>query len=102
MTIDPTDCTFRKVGSDARTGAELWDFVAADGTVFARAEIFSGSEQWGVRVQDRAPELDARELVRLVGQLLVWDVGCKAETVDVVLGRTHEHQTLVRVAGEYV
>ena len=94
--------TFRNAGTAPGTGAQLWDFVAPDGTVFARAEVFAGSEQWGVRVQDRAPELETRELVSLVGRLLVWEIGCKAETVDVVLGRTHEHQTLVRVAGEYV
>lgn len=102
MTIDAAEATFRKVGSDPATGAQIWDFVAGDGTVFARAEVFSGNEQWGVRLQDRAPDLETRELVSLVGRLLVWEIGCKAETVDVVLGRTHEHQTLVRVAGEYV
>lgn len=102
MTIDPSETKFRQVGGDPTTGAQIWELVAPDGTIFARAEVFPGTEQWGVRVQDRAPELEIRDLVGLVGRLLVWEVGCKAETVDVVLGRTHEHQTLVRVAGEYV
>ncbi len=90
--------TFRQVAGPRET----WEMLAPDGNPFASAEIFRGEEQWGVRLQDRAPGLSEAELMRLVARLLVWSVGCKAETIDVVLGRNHEHQTLVRVGGDYV
>lgn len=80
----------------------MWDLVDEAGVAFARAEVFEGKEQWGVRVQDRAPNLADGDLLRLVGHLLVWHVSCPADTVDVVLGRTHDHHPLVRVGGEYV
>ncbi len=85
-----------------RPGVTVWDLSAPDGTVFARAEVFPGEQQWGVRLQDRAPAIDDEDLVRLVAKLLVWHVGCAADTVDVVLGRTHRHHTLVRVGADYV
>jgi hypothetical protein len=94
--IDPATVKFRKVGE------RFWDFLAEDGAAFARAEVFPGTDQWGVRVQDRAPDLEERDLLLLVGRLLVWEVGCTADTVEVVLGRTHERQVLVKVQGEYV
>lgn len=94
--IDPATVKFRKVGE------RFWDFVAEDGTPFARAEVFPGQEQWGVRVQDAAPQLEERDLVQLVGRLMVWEVGCTADTVEVVLSRTHDRHVLVRVSGEYV
>lgn len=81
---------------------EVWDLVAPDAGVFARAEVFPGETQWGVRLRDRAPALEESDLVRLVATLLVWHVGCTAETVDVVLGRSHRHHTLVRVGADYV
>lgn len=95
---------FRQVAPprDAQPGTQLWDMIGLDGTVFARAEVFPGESQWGVRVRDTAPALHDADLIKLVGRLLVWHVGCKADTVDVVLGRTHEHHPLVRVGGEYV
>jgi len=55
-----------------------------------------------VRLADGAPELDPSALLELVSRLLVWEAGCRAETVDVVLSRTHEHYALVRVGGDYV
>lgn len=94
--IEPETVKFRKVAD------RFWDFVAEDGTVFARAEIFPGTDQWGVRLEDRAPELDDRDLLSLVGKLMIWDVGCTAETLEVVLGRSHDRITMVRVQGEYV
>lgn len=80
----------------------LWELVAPDGTVFARAELFPGEQQWGVRLQDRAPAIEDGDLLRLVARLLVWHVECPADTVDVVLGRTHEHHILVKVGADYV
>lgn len=96
MTIDVERAEYREVSKG------VWDISAPGRGVFARAEIFPGPEQWGVRLQDRAPELDARDLLRLVARLLVWHAHCPAETVDVVLGRTHDHHPLVRVGGDYV
>jgi hypothetical protein len=80
----------------------FWDFVATDGLVFARAEIFVGDDQWGVRLADRRPEIPDAELLRLVARLLVWSVNCPADTVEVVLSRTHDRHVLVKVAGDYV
>jgi hypothetical protein len=79
-----------------------WDLRDQTGRVFARAEIFEGTEQWGVRVHDRAPDVSDEDLLRLIAKLLVWHAHCKTDTVDVVLGRTHEHHTLVRVGPDFV
>ena len=65
-------------------------------------EIFEGREQWGVRLFDRAPQMHESDLIRVVAHLLVWHAQCRTETVDVVLARTHDHHTLVRVSGDYV
>jgi hypothetical protein len=82
---------------------QLWDFVAPTGDwVFARAEVFPGPTQWGVRVQDRAPKLSDSDLVHCVRRLLVWHVQCPADTVELVLGRSHDRIALVRVGGDYV
>lgn len=89
-------------GSSGTASRELWEFVAHGGEVFAWAEVFPAADQWGVRLQDRAPDVLDGDLLKLVGKLLIWDIGCPADTVDVVLGRTHDHHTLVRVGGEYV
>jgi hypothetical protein len=83
-------------------GRNVWDIGMKGDPPFARAEVFPGEVQWGVRLQDRAPDLDERDLLRLVAKLLVWHVQCRAETIDVVLGRSHDHHTLVRVGGDYV
>ncbi|HEY8431723.1 MAG TPA: hypothetical protein VIL20_25260 [Sandaracinaceae bacterium] len=91
-----------RVDAVAARASQHWDFKDEHGFVFARAEIFEGREQWGVRVHDRAPSLSDHDLLRLVAKLLVWHVNCPAETVDVVLGRTHEHHTLVKVGADYV
>lgn len=80
----------------------FWDFVAPDGAVFARAEVFVGDEQWGVRLADRAPGIADADLLRLVARLLVWSLHCPADTVEVVLSRTHDRHVLVKVAGDYV
>lgn len=81
---------------------QRWEFLAPEGHVFAQAEVFEGEDQWGVRLADTAPAISDSDLLRLVARMLVWDIGCKADTVDVVLGRTHEHHALVRVGGDYV
>ncbi len=103
MSPDLERLSFRRVDASAatRAGVQLWQIVALSGEVVAQAEIFPGESQWGVRVQDRLPVPDA-DLLRLVAKLLVWHVNCPAETVDVVLGRTHDHHALVRVGGDYV
>ena len=86
----------------SRVAETFWDFVAPDGAVFARAELFTGEEQWGVRLADRAPGLADADLLRLVARLLVWSVNCPTDTVEVVLSRTHDRHVLVKVAGDYV
>lgn len=79
-----------------------WDIVDESGKTIGRAEVFEGKEQWGVRLFDKAPHLHDSDLMRVVAHLLVWHANCRTETVDVVLARTHEHHTLVRVGGDYV
>lgn len=91
-----------KVDAVAQRAQQHWDFKDPSGFVFARAEIFEGAEQWGVRVHDRAPQVEDQELLRLVARLLVWHARCPTDTVDVVLGRTHEHHTLVKVGPDFV
>ena len=51
-------------------------------------------------VLDRAPQMHDSDLIRIVAHLLVWHAHCRTETVDVVLARTHDHHTLVRVSGD--
>jgi hypothetical protein len=79
-----------------------WDVIDDQGRTIARAEVFEGREQWGVRLFDEAPHLDDSDLLRVVAHLLVWHAQCRTDTVDVVLARTNEHHTLVRVNGDYV
>jgi hypothetical protein len=96
--------TFRRIAAPAgaHPSLQLWEMVATTGEVFARAEIYVAPTQWGVRLADRAPALSDSDLLRLVAKLLVWDAGCTTDTVDVVLGRTHDHHALVRVGADYV
>ena len=91
-----------RVDAVASRANQHWDFRDQDGRVFARAEIYEGGEQWGVRVHDRAPDVEDTDLLRMVARLLVWHARCTTDTVDVVLGRTHDHHTLVKVGGDYV
>ena len=91
-----------QVDAVARRANQHWDFADARGLVFMRAEIYEGEEQWGVRVHDRAPNAEDQELLRLVAKLLVWHAKCPTDTVDVVLGRSHEHHTLVKVGADFV
>lgn len=86
----------------ARRANQHWDFKDQNGYVFMRAEVYEGEEQWGVRVHDRAPSVEDDELLRLIARLLVWHAKCPTDTVDVVLGRTHEHHTLVKVGPDFV
>lgn len=91
-----------KADAVGQRAQQHWAFKDARGVLFAHAEVFEAPEQWGVRVHDRAAQLSDAELLKMVGQMLVWHAGCRSDTVDVVLGRSHEHHTLVRVGGEYV
>lgn len=91
-----------RVDAVSAKAQQHWDVIDESGTAIARAEIFEGSEQWGVRLFDRAPQIEDSDLLRFVAHLLVWHAECRTEMVDVVLGRTHEHHTLVRVGGDYV
>lgn len=102
--VDPSDVervTFAQ-REPADGSPQTWEMLTPAGAIFARAEVFPGAEQWGVRVADGAPSLTDADLMRLVARLLVWEAGCTTETVDVVLSRTHDHTTLVRVGGDYV
>ncbi len=102
MSPELEQVTFRRSASTQRAGAEVWELVAASGEVIAWAEVFRAPSQWGVRLQDRIPLVSDADLVKLVGKMLTWELACSADTVDVVLGRTHDHHTLVKVGGEYV
>jgi hypothetical protein len=88
--------------SVSRRAAQFWDLVAEDGTTIAAAEVFEQPDQWGVRVFDRAPQLDESDLVRAVAKLLVWHAGCRVETVELWLARNGARQVMVRVSGDYV
>lgn len=100
MSLDHERVRFRR--KPDRGNVQVWDLLLPNGQVFGQAEVFPGDVQWGVRIQDSAPWIPDSDLLRLTARLLVWDVGCPADTVDVVLGRTHDHHTLVRVGGDYV
>lgn len=91
-----------RVDEIARAAQQHWDFKDRSGRVFARAEVYEGAEQWGVRLHDRAPDVPDDDLLRLVAKLLVWHAKCPTDTVDVVLGRTHEHHTMVKVGADFV
>lgn len=100
--------TFKRVAPLARDGisakaAQFWDVITPEGHAVAQAEIFTGAEQWGVRLFDRIPQADPSDLVRIVARLLVWHAQCPTETVElVIMRRGVEKQTMVRVAGDYV
>ncbi|MFO0681712.1 MAG: hypothetical protein U0234_06665 [Sandaracinus sp.] len=102
--------TYRRVAPPARprdaTSAkakQFWDIVEPDGgAVVAHAEVFEKPDQWGVRLFDRAPQLDEIELTRIVANLLVWHAGAQVETVELWLARNGARSVLVRVRGDYV
>jgi hypothetical protein len=82
---------------------QFWDVVDPTRNVaIAHAEVFEKPDQWGVRLFDRAPELDDVDLTRVVAKLLVWHARCPAETVELWLARTNARSVLVRVSGDYV
>jgi uncharacterized membrane protein (DUF2068 family) len=92
----PHDATSRKA-------TQFWDVVdPTTQKAIAHAEIFEKADQWGVRVFDRAPQLDETDLTRIVARLLVWHAGCTVETVDLWLARNGARSVMVRVSGDYV
>jgi hypothetical protein len=100
---------FRRVAApfakDAHSAkaTQFWDVVdPTTNAPIAHAEIHEKADQWGVRLFDRAPELDEVDLVRIVAKLLVWHVHCPAETVELWLVRNGARQVMVRVSGDYV
>lgn len=96
------DFTFRELPPTVGSGAnQTWD-VLAQGQVVARADVYFGESQWGVRLVDKLPQLDTSDLLRVVARLLVWACGCRADTVDVVLARTGEHCPLIRTGADYI
>ncbi len=80
---------------------EVWDILLGPDVV-ARAEVFHGEAQWGVRLADKLPQVDDSDLLRVVARLLVWECGCRADTVDVVLVRNGQHYPLIRTGPDYV
>jgi hypothetical protein len=87
----------------SRKATQFWDVLTPEGVAIAQAEVFEAPEQWGVRLFDRAPQLEVSDLVRVVARLLVWHTRCPTETVELVVARRGvEPQTLVRVQGDYV
>ena len=100
--MEGADYTFAQRDPSPGSGAnQTWD-VAAVGRTVARADVYFGESQWGVRLVDELPALDASELLRIVAHLLVWECGCRADTVDVVLARTGNHYPLIRTGPDYV
>ena len=85
-----------------RGPSQVWDMVTPEGRAFARAEVFEGPNQWGVRLFDQAAELEDTDLVDLCKRLLVWEAGCRTDTVEVVLVRNAQRHMLVKVGGDYV
>lgn len=81
---------------------QAWDIAGESAGVIAHAEVFEGRDQWGVRLFDKAPQLDESDLLKLVGHLLVWHAGARVETIEVVLVRSRSTHVLVRVGGDYV
>ena len=80
---------------------QTWDVLLGEQLV-ARADVYFGESQWGVSFADKLPDLDTSELLRIVAHLLVWECGCRADTVDVVLARTGNHYPLIRTGPDYV
>ncbi|MCC7535574.1 MAG: hypothetical protein IT379_05150 [Deltaproteobacteria bacterium] len=98
--LDPAIVRYER---DKTRSGEVWLFTAHDEPrPFAMVEVFRADTQWGIRVQDTRPDLGDHDLLACVRYFLTWTVSCPVETVDVVLGRTHEHVMLLRVGGEYV
>lgn len=82
---------------------QFWDVVdPTTQRALAHAEVFEKPDQWGVRLFDRAPELDEVDLTRVVAKLLVWHAQCPVETVELWLARSGARSVLVRVSGDYV
>lgn len=100
MSLDPTLVRYDR---DASRSGEVWLLTApGESRAFAMAEVFRAQTQWGIRIQDSRRDLSDYDLLACVRHLLTWVVGCDVDTIDVVLGRTHEHVMLLRVGGEYV
>lgn len=97
-----SDYTFVERPATRASGAnQTWDVLLGE-QVVARADVYFGESQWGVSLADKLPELDTSELLRIVAHLLVWECGCRADTVDVVLSRTGNHYPLIRTGPDYV
>lgn len=97
---DPATFKYTRI-ADGAEGQQVWD-VTDDDNLVARAEVFEGPNQWGVRLFDKLPMLDDGSLLRVVARLLVWECGCRTDTVDVVLMRTHEHHAMIRTGADYI
>ena len=82
---------------------QFWDVVdPTTQKAIAHAEVFEKPDVWGVRLFDRAPQLDETDLTRIVARLLVWHAGCTTETVELWLARNGARSVMVRVSGDYV
>ena len=97
-----SDYSFVSRAPTKESGAnQSWDILHS-GQLVARADVYCGESQWGVSLLDKLPALDVSELLQLVAHLLLWESGCRADTVDVVLARTGQHYPLIRAGSEYV
>lgn len=98
----PSDYSYSQGEPAAGSGAnQCWEVRLGERLV-ARAEVYFGESQWGVRLFDQLPERDEADLLRLVAHLLVWECGCRSDTVDVVLARNGNHYPLIRTGPDYV
>lgn len=97
---DPATFTFARV-ADGDEGQQVWNVL--DGAqIVGRAEVFEAPNQWGVRITEQLPKVDDPSLLRVVARLLVWECGCRTDTVDVVLMRTQQHHALIRTGADYI
>ncbi|MCA9575431.1 MAG: hypothetical protein R3B40_00750 [Polyangiales bacterium] len=100
--MQPSDYRYVERTPSQESGAnQTWD-VTDGGRIVARADVYFGESQWGVRLTDDLPTLDVADLLRLAAHILVWECGCRADTVDVVLGRDGQHYPLIRTGPDYV
>jgi hypothetical protein len=106
-TLEIERMQFRRVSSSSRDAiskraAQFWDILTEEGAAIGHAEVFEKPDQWGVRLFDRAPQIDESDLVRIIARLLVWHAGCTVETVELWFARNGTSQVMVRVTGDYV
>ncbi|MDH5493361.1 MAG: hypothetical protein OEY14_15510 [Myxococcales bacterium] len=93
---------FRLLKERSGPKVQAWELLDPIGEVFAWAEIFPAEAEWWVRLYDQAAMLSEAHLLQVIKRLLVWEISCPADTVQVELKRNGARHTLVRVGAEYI